>query len=195
MAIHSAFLEYFQHEFFSDNPSEFELFQKSLLRPLKKTIRINTNQVDIPTFIAEKTAEGWIFGPTPNGHVFHVDRADRTLALGSTPEHLRGDFYIQEMSASMSVWNLAEGEIHLEPLRILEMASSPGGKTTQLGEHYPNACIVANEFTKDRMNALLENVERMKSYNVAVSNMNGVQFKEVHESFDLVLLDAPCSGE
>jgi 16S rRNA (cytosine1407-C5)-methyltransferase len=95
----------------------------------------------------------------------------------------------------MSVWHLAEGRIHEEPFHILEMASSPGGKTTQLAEHYPNSFIVANEFTKDRMNALLENIERMGVSNIAVTNMNGVQYRDVPEAFDFVLLDAPCSGE
>jgi 16S rRNA C967 or C1407 C5-methylase (RsmB/RsmF family) len=89
MAIHPSFFEYMSDTFFANEPEEFALFQKSLLRPLRKTIRINTNQRDIPSFISEKTAEGWVFSPTPNGHVFHVDRTNRELALGSTPEHLR----------------------------------------------------------------------------------------------------------
>ena len=75
------------------------------------------------------------------------------------------------------------------------MAASPGGKTTQLAEHYPNAFILANEFGKTRLNALIENVERMGCENVAVSNRNGAEFAKYSEMFDLVLLDAPCSGE
>lgn len=195
MSINSAFLNYFQQEFFLDNEVEFEAFTKSLLRPLKKTMRINTNKQSLDTFISNKTAVGWKFGKTPNGHVFHVDREDTSIALGSNPEHLRGDFYIQELSASMSVWLMSEGKIHKEPLHILEMASSPGGKTTQIAEHYPNAFIFANEFNKERIVPLLENIERMGLTNIAVTNMNGVQFRELPNRFDLVLLDAPCSGE
>ena len=195
MSINPAFLEYYKQTFFSDDSLSFEAFEKSLLRPLKKTLRINTNKRGIEEFKKEKESDGWIFGATPNERVFHVDRSDTSVALGSTPEHLRGDFYIQEMSASMSVWKLADGEVHPEPLRILELASSPGGKTTQLAEYYPNAYIVANEFSRDRMSSLLENIERMGLSNVAVTNMNGIQFRELPNEFDLVLLDAPCSGE
>lgn len=195
MSINPAFLEYFRQEFFSDDATGFEAFQKSLLRPLKKTLRINTNKIDMEAFMREKETVGWKFGATPNGHVFHVDREDTTIALGSNPEHLRGDYYIQELSASMSVWHLSDGQIHPEPYRILEMASSPGGKTTQIAEHYPNSFIVANEFNKERIVPLLENIERMGLANTAVTNMNGIQFRDLPNAFDLVLLDAPCSGE
>jgi len=41
------------------------------------------------------------------------------------------------------------------------MASSPGGKTTQLAEHYPNSLIIGNEFDKQRLAQLISNVERM----------------------------------
>jgi 16S rRNA C967 or C1407 C5-methylase (RsmB/RsmF family) len=41
------------------------------------------------------------------------------------------------------------------------MASSPGGKTTQLGEYYPNSFIVANEISRDRTPQLISNIERM----------------------------------
>jgi 16S rRNA (cytosine1407-C5)-methyltransferase len=193
------FINYIETTFFKD-PREgalgtIEDFKKSLFRPLRKTIRLNYNQVDPIEFITRKSAEGWSFTPTPNPRVFGIDRVDRTLALGSTPEHLRGDFYIQELSASMAVHILTDGLTDTRPLRILEMASSPGGKTTQLAEHYPASFIVANEFTKDRLNALLDNIERMRALSIGVSGLNGVQFRHMSEVFDRVLLDAPCSGE
>lgn len=175
--------------------SEFESFEKSLSRPLKKTIRINTNRVSSDSFRARKGKDGWIFGATNNPNVWHIDRLDTSTALGSTEEHLSGDFYIQELSASQTVFILADWKVHSESLRILEMASSPGGKTTQLAEHYPNSFIAANEFTKDRINALLDNIERMQISSYGVSRLNGVQFRDYPEMFDLVLLDAPCSGE
>lgn len=45
MSISKSFLDYFQSEFFADKPEEFSKFQGSLLRPLKKTLRINENHV------------------------------------------------------------------------------------------------------------------------------------------------------
>ena len=61
---------------------------------------------------------------------------------------------------------LTDGKIHDDPFVILDMASSPGGKTTQLAEHYRNAFIIANEPTRERIPQLLQNVERMGSKNI-----------------------------
>lgn len=81
MSISKAFLEYFQNEFFQGNPEEFSAFQKSLLRPLKKTLRINSERVDPASFAQKKTAEGWTLTPTENAVAFRVDREDTDTAL------------------------------------------------------------------------------------------------------------------
>lgn len=46
------------------------------------------------------------------------------------------------------------------------MAASPGGKTTQLAEYFPNAYIIANEPTRERLPQILQNLERMGSANI-----------------------------
>ncbi len=108
MTLSKAFLDYFQNEFFLGDAVGLSEFQQSLLRPLKKTLRINPARRSIPEFIQQKTAEGWTFTPTENPLSFRIDRENTEVALGSTLEHLLGDFYIQELSASMSVWHLSE---------------------------------------------------------------------------------------
>jgi len=75
------------------------------------------------------------------------------------------------------------------------MSASPGGKTTQLAEYYPNATILANEIDKARMRQLHENIDRLGAKNVFVSNYDGRYFAHYPEFFDKILLDAPCSGE
>ncbi|HRI36386.1 MAG TPA: RsmB/NOP family class I SAM-dependent RNA methyltransferase [bacterium] len=96
----------------------------------------------------------------------------------------------------MSVEILSDGQIDETPdLLILDMAASPGGKTTQLAEVYPNSLVIGNEFDKSRLPQLLENIERMGSDNIAVTNYSGAFFSGAGEIFDRILLDAPCSGE
>jgi len=53
---------------------------------------------------------------------------------------------------------------------ILDMSASPGGKTTQLAEYYPNSTIIANEIDKTRMRQLHENTDRLGAKNVFVTN-------------------------
>lgn len=78
---------------------------------------------------------------------------------------------------------------------ILDMSASPGGKTTQLAEYYPNSLIIANEIDKTRMRQLHENLDRLGAKNSFVTNYDGRFLKNFPETFDKILLDAPCSGE
>lgn len=102
----SAFLSYFESEFFSEKKDEFLAFQSALLRPLKKTIRINTRRIGIDELLSWLGNEGWTFTPTEIPSVFQVDREDRSIPLGSTLPHILGLFYIQEESATHSVHTL-----------------------------------------------------------------------------------------
>ncbi len=115
--------------------------------------------------------------------------------LGFSSDHLLGNFYIQELAAAYPVDILANSEIHTESLLILDMAASPGGKTTQLSEYFPNSFIVANEPTRERLPQLMQNLERMGSTNIGITLYPGQLYRHQSELFDLILLDAPCSGE
>jgi 16S rRNA C967 or C1407 C5-methylase (RsmB/RsmF family) len=115
--------------------------------------------------------------------------------LGFSLDHICGNFYIQELAAAHPVSILASGEIQEESFLILDMASSPGGKTTQLAEYFPNSFIIANEPTRERIPQLLQNLERMNTPNVGITLYPGQQWRQYREVFDRILLDAPCSGE
>ncbi|MDD2515864.1 MAG: hypothetical protein PHF46_01625 [Candidatus Gracilibacteria bacterium] len=193
------FIQYFTENFFQNKPEELDLFLKSLGKTIKKTIRINTNKIIIKDFESRFKKKGYILSPTFISNVFYAERGenftDPEKRLGFSLEHLLGYFYIQELGASSSVHYLTEGKIDKNPYLILDMASSPGGKTTQLAEHYPNSFIVGNEFDKGRLAQLISNVERMGSDNVGLTYYNGLFFGKFTETFDRILLDAPCSGE
>lgn len=199
--INDRFVEYFREIFFADKPEELATFLSALTKPLPKTIRVNTARISVTDFEKRAKKNGWILSPTPNPTVFRIDRVDTRLPLGHTLEHLLGYFYIQELSASMSVHYLIQPSPPT-PLPkgegkfiILDMAASPGGKTTQLREHFPNATIIANEPTRDRMAQLVQNVERMGADTIAITNYDGSFYANIPETFDRILLDAPCSGE
>lgn len=115
--------------------------------------------------------------------------------LGMSVDHLVGNFYIQELAAAHPVDLLADGKNHENNFLILDMASSPGGKTTQLAEYFPNSFIIANEPSRERIPQLLQNLERMHTPNIAVTLYPGQQWRHFGEIFDRILLDAPCSGE
>ncbi len=112
---------------------------------------------------------------------------------GSLPCHHSGAIYMQDISAMSTVTatEVREGAL------ILDSCSAPGGKTTQLaamaGE---SGIVVANEYDKKRCRILQGNVERMGATNTLVCNLDTAVLAELYPAlFDLVLCDAPCSGE
>lgn len=101
--INDRFREYFRENFFADDPEGLDAFLEALTKPLPKTIRVNTTRISVEDFKARARKNGWILTPTDNPTVFRIDRTDLSMPLGHTMEHLLGYFYIQELSASMSV--------------------------------------------------------------------------------------------
>jgi len=189
------FLNYIQETF--DFPAdEMKDFEAALSKPLKKTLRVNTNKISIEDFkhLAEKN--NWSLTQTSLwSNMFYIDREDTSLALWHMLEHIAWYIYMQELAASSSPFYMSEDMIDNSEYTILDMSASPGGKTTQLAEYYPNSLIIANEIDKSRMRQLHENTDRLGSRNVYVTNYDGRHFKNYPETFDKILLDAPCSWE
>lgn len=111
-----------------------------------------------------------------------------------------GVFYVQDAS-SMIYETIAEKVIPSAfdtgaPLRILDLCAAPGGKTTSLINALPEGSnIVANEFIGSRANVLRENLIKWGYPNIFVTNSPTSVFTELSEEFDIVAVDAPCSGE
>ena len=191
------FIEYIKTEF-GFNEKEVEIFEEALRKPLKKSIRINTNKITIKDFKKKVEAKWWTLTSTSLWkNIFYVDRPEdeRKIALWNTPEHISGYFYVQEVAASSSPFYMSADNIDNSEYIILDMSASPGGKTTQLLEYYPNSLIVANEIDKWRLKWFFSNIDRMSSLKAVATNYDGRFFKQIPEIFDKVLLDAPCSWE
>ena len=189
------FLDYIQETFeFSD--TELQDFERALSTPLKKTIRVNTNKISIEDFKKLAKKNEWVLTETPLGkNMFYIDREDTSIALGNTLEHITWYFYVQELAASSSPYYLSDDTVGQESQLILDMSASPGWKTTQLAEYFPESTIIANEIDRARMRQLHENTDRLWVKNCFVTNYDGRFFANFPELFDKILLDAPCSGE
>lgn len=128
---------------------------------------------------------------TPSGieNVFLFEGA----AGGKNPLHHAGAYYIQELSAMLPVLSapIREG------WRVLDLCAAPGGKTGQLAELVgEGGLVVTNEYSPKRARTLLGNVERMGYKNCVVYNLSPDRLCPSFTGyFDLVLVDAPCSGE
>ena len=78
---------------------------------------------------------------------------------------------------------------------VLDIAASPGSKTTQIAQHMENkGILIANDYTYERMKPLSINLQRCGITNTMITLMEGQWFKKSGIEFDKVLVDAPCSG-
>lgn len=119
---------------------------------------------------------------------------------GLHPLHHAGAYYIQEPSAMAPVSSLIPylPELSEEPhLRILDSCASPGGKSAQAANLFPNAeLLVSNEIVPNRCKTLVGNVERLGFRNTLCLNTDSETLAATYPAyFTLVLCDAPCSGE
>lgn len=72
---------------FSLTPHESEEVMNALVKPLKKSIRINTQKISRDDFIAHAKLQSWTLTETDIPEVFLIDRDDTSIALGNTLEH------------------------------------------------------------------------------------------------------------
>lgn len=113
--------------------------------------------------------------------------------LGQYPCHHSGMIYAQDPSAMATV-----AALDVDPTwRVLDLCAAPGGKSTQVAARLSGGGhLVANEFVPSRCKALVGNVERLGLPNVTVMNSDVFRIRSLYGSyFDLVIVDAPCSGE
>ncbi|GHT66336.1 rRNA cytosine-C5-methyltransferase [Bacteroidia bacterium] len=105
-----------------------------------------------------------------------------------------GGYYVQEAS-SMLIAHIVK-QLFTAPVRALDLCAAPGGKTTLLANALPpQSVVVANETIAHRATILVENVIKWGNFNVAVCQNDPQDFAQLPPLFNLLLVDAPCSGE
>ncbi len=105
-----------------------------------------------------------------------------------------GAYYVQEASSQFVSHILSQRNI--EGLRVLDMCAAPGGKTTLYSTLVGlEGLVVANEINRSRASVLADNVRKWGLGNVVVCNNRPEHISQFESWFDVVAVDAPCSGE
>lgn len=160
-------------------------FEKALSSPVPVSIRRNTLKL--------KNWWGNFDGVKWNTEgVYLPERPSFTL----DPLIHGGAYYVQEAS-SMLLGAVLPQVIDLnQPLKVLDLAAAPGGKSTLLASAISSdSLLVSNEVIKSRYQILRENLSKWGYPNVLCSNLDSSEFAPLQGRFDLVVVDAPCSGE
>lgn len=164
---------------------EFNLFQQALLLESPISIRINANKFK-QSLNLEKVSwcdTGYYLNQRPN--------------FASDPLWHAGAYYVQEASSMMLEQAFLKAkELIQGPLKILDLCAAPGGKST----HIASLCnaedvLVCNEVIKSRVPILGENIKKQGYSNVIITNVDSSEFEKLGGVFDIIVVDAPCSGE
>ena len=105
-----------------------------------------------------------------------------------------GCYYVQEAS-SMFLAHILKQYV-TQPVTALDLCAAPGGKSTLALSMLPEgSMLIANEAMRQRSNILAENIIKWGNPNCIVTNNYAEDFHAFPDTFDLIICDAPCSGE
>ncbi len=162
----------------------YPAFLESLSRPAPTSIRINPSKYNdnIHLHAVPWSATGKYLTERP---VFTLD-----------PNWQAGAYYVQEAS-SMFLEQAFKQTVPVEKaINVLDLCAAPGGKSTHLLSLLNHeSLLVANEVIRSRANILLENIEKWGDYRTVVTHNNPEDFNRLPGFFDVMVIDAPCSGE
>ncbi len=106
-----------------------------------------------------------------------------------------GAYYVQEASSMFLEQALTQTVDLSQPLLVLDLCAAPGGKSTLLQSLISNkSLLVSNEVIQARVNILKENCIKWGGNNVVVTNNDPSAFSKLSGLFDVLVVDAPCSG-
>lgn len=153
------------------------------------SVRTNTILKSVDDFKSSMSESGFSLEPIPWSDVgFWIKTED---VVTSVDGYKRGHFFSQNASSMIPPITLNPSEEDV----VLDMAASPGSKTTQMAAMMNNkGVIVANDLDMRRLLALRGNLQRCCVMNTTVTNKAAEDIWRTGVKFDKILLDAPCTG-
>jgi NOL1/NOP2/sun family putative RNA methylase len=106
-----------------------------------------------------------------------------------------GAYYVQEASSMFLEEALKQTVDLAKSVKLLDLCAAPGGKSTLIQSIISaDSLLVSNEVIKTRVNILAENITKWGAANVIVTNNDPKDFQRLQNYFDVIVVDAPCSG-
>ena len=107
-----------------------------------------------------------------------------------------GGYYVQEASSMFLEQAVLQAIDSNGALNVLDLCAAPGGKSTHLLSLLSKkSLVVSNEVIRSRAPILTENIQKWGSLNTVVTNNDPKDFQRLGSFFDVIVVDAPCSGE
>jgi len=177
--------EGFRQRIITQKYIDAEALLKALEEPAPVSIRINPSKWNKKPLNSDPVP--W----SENGYYLE-NRPSYTL----DPLFHSGCYYPQEASGMFLEQAVMQSAGSLENIKVLDLCGAPGGKSTHLSDIIsPDNLLVANEVIRSRASVLAETVTKWGAGNTLVTQNDPVVFGKLSGYFDIILVDAPCSGE
>jgi len=179
------FPERFKHRILDQKYIDAEILYKALEEPSPVSIRINPskwNRVPLKSEIVPWCKTGFYLDSRPS---YTLD-----------PLFHAGCFYPQEASSMFLEQVIMQIAGSTENIRVLDLCGAPGGKTTHMSDLLgTGSLLISNDVIRSRSLILAETVTKWGSANTLVTQNDPSRFGLLTDYFDIILVDAPCSGE
>lgn len=180
--------ENYQQEMKELLKEEYEDYLTSMEQSYNRALRVNTLKISVEDF---QKSVPFHLTPVPwCSDGFYYAEEDNVTAH---PYYYAGLYYLQEASAMLPAEALPieAGDI------VLDACAAPGGKSLKLAAKLNGTgCLLSNDISASRSQALLRNIEKSGIKNAYVTSEDIAKLaKKYPDTFDKILIDAPCSGE
>ena len=167
---------------------DYQAFETALGEKNVRAIRVNETKISTENFLRATKLDLSPISYATDGFI-----PDNVEGIGRSPEHHAGMFYVQDPGAMATVKAV---EIQ-KGWRVLDSCAAPGGKASQLASAIGDeGVLLANEYVPKRAKIIVSNFERLGIKNALITSLDTAKLSKMFDSyFDLVLCDAPCSGE
>ena len=157
-------------------------------KPAVRGMRVNLIKTTPEKLLADREFALEPLGYVDNGFILREQRA-----MGASPYHHAGMVYMQDPGAMASAAAL---DIQSD-WWVADLCAAPGGKSSQIAERLGDGgFLLSNEYVPKRAKIIVGNLERLGVRNAIVTSLDTKRIAEMYEAvFDLVVVDAPCSGE
>jgi 16S rRNA C967 or C1407 C5-methylase (RsmB/RsmF family)/NOL1/NOP2/fmu family ribosome biogenesis protein len=133
---------------------------------------------------------------TPVPWYFNGSILNERIIFAADPLWHAGTYYVQEASSMLLGYVLEKLKNVPENPKALDLCAAPGGKSHIIQNYLKDKGLLwANEIHPGRAKILQQNISRFGHASVVVSNADPTQLATQNIQFDIVVVDAPCSGE
>ena len=166
---------------------EFRLYEDSFRENAVRAFRVNTEKISVKDFAEIDPFSSEQVPYVETGFYLDYDK------VGNHPFHHAGMIYVQDPGA------MATAEcLEVQPdWWVLDLCAAPGGKSSQLRNKLgEDGVLISNEIVHSRCKILTGNMERLGFRNTATTCLDPARVAQIFpETFDMIMVDAPCSGE